>query len=886
MNKPYLFFKITLLSLLCGAANQHLQAQVSGKVFKDFNANGIQTTAAPDPIEPGLKDVTVNAYDVAGALNSATTIADGTYSISGGTAPYRVEFILPNSYYASKGNVSNTTVQFLATGGTASLGVNYPAQYCDSNNPNLAIPIFVNGDPLQTGASATETALVGFPYNANGVATNGGTPNNVFANNGQTGPVWALAYQKESQKLFSAAFVKRHVGFGPAGLGGIYVRDMASGTTSQFVDLTTIGINLGTVTHTGLTGDKTLPSFDETVYGQVGKTGMGGMDLSDDGKNLFVINLFQKKLHKIFINNPAVMPAAGNVTSYNIPNPNCSNSDFRPFACKYYKGKVYIGGVCSNETAGDTIGMKATVYEFDPVAATFKEVLNYPITFKKGFTDNPYFDRWNPWSDDFSSTFDYAGDTGYRYYPQYILSDIEFDTDETMILGGMDRFGHQVGFENYVPDPTHTNTSSFQGIANAQVYRAGKCGTANQWTIENNASVCGGTPTAGENNNKGPGGGVFYYDNNFKGFHEELSFGGLAMLAGQPEVLEVALDPFKIYTGGIIHLNNTTGKKGDLYEIYSSYDVSGLFGKANGLGDTELLCAPQPIEIGNRVFMDTNSNGEQDAAEMGLDGIVVELWKGGAKVTDVTTTNGGEWFFTNLDADTDYEVKIVGASFPTGKSLTTANVATNAKDLIDNDASLVGADAVIMYKTGSAGQNNHSLDFGFKIGCSLIIASANSTNVTTCNGGNDGTAVVEPSGNAAPVTYLWSNNATTQSVSGLVAGVYSVTVTETPTCTAVASVTVTEPSAVTVTCSKTDVTTNGGSDGTASVSASGGTSPYTYLWSNNATSASITGLTAGTYTVTVTDANGCTKVCSSIVGEPAPAPCPVQICTPVRITKI
>jgi hypothetical protein len=74
--------------------------------------------------------------------------------------------------------------------------------------------------------------------------------------------------------------------------------------------------------------------------------------------------------------------------------------------------------------------------------------------------------------------------------------------------------------------------------------------------------------------------------------------------------------------------------------------------------------------------------------------------------------------------------------------------------------------------------------------------------------------------------------------------------------------------AVSVTCDKTDVTTNGGSDGTATVSATGGTSPYSYAWNSGETAASISGKTSGTYTVTVTDANGCTDVCASSINEP------------------
>ena len=80
---------------------------------------------------------------------------------------------------------------------------------------------------------------------------------------------------------------------------------------------------------------------------------------------------------------------------------------------------------------------------------------------------------------------------------------------------------------------------------------------------------------------------------------------------------------------------------------------------------------------------------------------------------------------------------------------------------------------------------------------------------------------------------------------------------------------ITEPDVFTVICSKTDVSTAGGNNGTASVVASGGTSPYTYLWSNGGTNASISSLTAATYMVTVTDANNCASVvCSSTVSQP------------------
>ncbi|MBK8845743.1 MAG: SprB repeat-containing protein [Bacteroidetes bacterium] len=150
----------------------------------------------------------------------------------------------------------------------------------------------------------------------------------------------------------------------------------------------------------------------------------------------------------------------------------------------------------------------------------------------------------------------------------------------------------------------------------------------------------------------------------------------------------------------------------------------------------------------------------------------------------------------------------------------------------------------------------------------VIIATCSGTNVS-CNGGSDGSASVTQSGGMMPYTYLWSNGGTDASQTGLAAGTYTVTVTDFFGNTGTCSYTLTEPALLTSTCSGTNVTCNGGSDGSASVTESGGTSPYAYLWNNSATTAAITGLTAGTYKVTVTDANGCTATCEYTVTEPA-----------------
>ena len=151
---------------------------------------------------------------------------------------------------------------------------------------------------------------------------------------------------------------------------------------------------------------------------------------------------------------------------------------------------------------------------------------------------------------------------------------------------------------------------------------------------------------------------------------------------------------------------------------------------------------------------------------------------------------------------------------------------------------------------------------------SIVTASANGTNVSCFNGTN-GSASVTPGGGTAPYTYLWSNGATSSSISSLVAGVYNVTVTDANGCAALSSYEVTQPTLLTASANGTNVSCFGGNNGTASVSVSGGTSAYSYLWSNSATTSSISNLIAGIYSVTVTDANGCTANSSYEVKEPA-----------------
>ncbi|HNP98687.1 MAG TPA: PKD domain-containing protein, partial [Bacteroidia bacterium] len=145
------------------------------------------------------------------------------------------------------------------------------------------------------------------------------------------------------------------------------------------------------------------------------------------------------------------------------------------------------------------------------------------------------------------------------------------------------------------------------------------------------------------------------------------------------------------------------------------------------------------------------------------------------------------------------------------------------------------------------------------------VSLASSTDVT-CAGASNGSANVNVSGGTAPYTYAWSpSGGSASSASGLSGGNYTVTVTDGSGCLNVVYVTISEPAGIVLQTSSTG-TACGGSTGTASVIAAGGTVPYTYSWSpGTATTSTASGLTGGNYTVTVTDANTCTSTAAVVV---------------------
>ena len=160
-----------------------------------------------------------------------------------------------------------------------------------------------------------------------------------------------------------------------------------------------------------------------------------------------------------------------------------------------------------------------------------------------------------------------------------------------------------------------------------------------------------------------------------------------------------------------------------------------------------------------------------------------------------------------------------------------------------------------------------------------ITATSSSTGVS-CHGGSNGVGTVTPSGGVGPYSYIWvPQGGSAATASGLPAGTYNVIISD-GTTSLTQPVTIVEPSLLGGNVSKTDATSALAADGSATVTASGGTAPYTYSWApSGGTAATATGLTQGAYSVTVTDDNGCVAMANTNVGVGVVAPVAVPTLT-------
>ena len=250
-------------------------------------------------------------------------------------------------------------------------------------------------------------------------------------------------------------------------------------------------------------------------------------------------------------------------------------------------------------------------------------------------------------------------------YPQAILGSLAFDTSGRLVLGFVDRASVQGGNRQWGTDTT--DTQFYETVSSADMLIAAAPAEAgDDFVLESNGSV-GGAAGVGAGNNQGPGGGEFFEDSQGTTDqgpnHFENTEGGVVTYPGVPEAASTAMDPlnairvtglqwFALGDGEKVRGYNHTADPGGGVGREVNLTGGAYFQKGGGIGAVALLTREPPVEIGNRVWLDADFNGRQDADEPAIQGAPVQLFARGADgaptgaALDETITDGdGEYYF-------------------------------------------------------------------------------------------------------------------------------------------------------------------------------------------------------------------------------------------------
>jgi hypothetical protein len=579
-------------------------AQLAGFVYYDYNGNGQRDSLAELPVA----GVDVTAVDAAGVVTMTSTDAVGFWLMFPSNGRQLVTFTnLPaGAYPVASGAGGNAATRFVvAPFYPVDLAVAIPEDHAQ-NNPKIASPLYANGDPTFPAVGAVP-ALKSINYDRTGPVGDDATA-------GEIGACFGAAWHRGPKKLYLAANVRRHAGLTAAGTGAIFCVDYSAGVpvTALFTDLNSFpGVQTGADPHTGLPSDPFVANHDPAAFDAVGKVGLGGVEMSEDDRTLFAVSLGDKKLYRLNVGPTGVAPTA--VDGFNIPNPGCVGGEHRPFAVKCRRGKVYVGVVCDGASSSGNGNLSATVYELaqnaDPIAtnanpaAHWTAVLSFPLNYPKGYSVLGFANtnQWNGWISQWPTP--YTNSPLFYTYPQPMLTDIDFETDDSMILAFADRFGLQVGSFNF--QPAASDLTVYQGGSGGDLLRAGRIAAG--WQLESNGQVAG-LASLGVGNGQGPGGGQFYNFDFFTATHEEIALGAVLTVPGKNEAVATTYDQTQFFEGGYHWFSNANAVPTGIYVLYNDNNI-GVGGKVSGLGDVEPLLDPAPLQIGNLVWIDSNQNG-------------------------------------------------------------------------------------------------------------------------------------------------------------------------------------------------------------------------------------------------------------------------------------
>ncbi|GAA1951216.1 hypothetical protein GCM10009738_25860 [Kitasatospora viridis] len=684
---------------------------VTVRVIRAVDTSGSWTPG----LEPGIGGVTVTLTDDAGTSIDGVTAADGTVTLAPAQSKatggkYRVQVVNPQpgvlfpAFASPQGldgapTTLSSNEEFVDLSGKKSVsyttGLWNPGDYCQKNAPLVA-----SCQPPNT-AGGDQRTLVSFPYSARGQEGPGGDITaTTLATNADTGTVYGLAWNKADKRLFSSAVAKRGTKYGPDGPGAVYVTDPATQKTTLF---TTVP-DAGSTVHG--------PGTDDAFLDVPGKESLGGIETTDDGKDLFVVNLNDRKLYRY----DASLPTASAPTAvYSIPDPGCpADGDWRPFGLGMQDGTGYVGGVCSGQSTDKLTDMRAVVLPFDLATGTFhKAVLDQPLDYprKSSVGSGPCDGAgWFPWTSTYPTTQNgKACGTSTMANPEPELGKVIIETDGSMVLAFRDRFADR---EPGAPAPG----SVFNVMSGGDLNKA--CLANGMYVMDTN-NGCGETVR-----------GTRFFNVAWAAVgHNNTAFAGMALSKVESTIAVSSFDPDHTPVGyGTSFLERANGAQDPQFGLrLTPKGTSAPFGKGASMGDLEVLCDQAPLQIGNRVWYDPQRTGLQDPGQLPVVGVTMHLYDGSGKLVGTTkTTARGEYYFDDSDVTgglkpkTDYTIKIDNpADYAKGGPLyewvpTDANVGTN--HFIDSKGTVPPGTAypVKALTTGGPGENNHTYDFGFR----------------------------------------------------------------------------------------------------------------------------------------------------------------------------
>ncbi|NOT38158.1 MAG: T9SS type A sorting domain-containing protein [Saprospiraceae bacterium] len=678
---------------------------ISGTAYREYKINGAVDPALNVTLhngvtntrhaEQGLQGVNIKIFGPNGVQLSGSPVVSGpngnwTFTIPGSYSDPEVivEFTPPSGYSDGMlGSANQGNVRRISLGGTTT-GINWTAQlpsdHCQ-DNPKVGVPKVFRGAGEPNPISTFST----YDYNTSSLFTDsqdgsknlnnnalfqGIQPQTDLASQMTTGTLYGAAFDKYRNKWYVGAYHRRNGGLGPTTLfptgpnSAIYKLDANTNNPSLWLDLAVIFNNpniCGPWSYNQITGTYTPPN------NQIAQNSIGDVDLSFDGMTLYAVNLFTNQVYAIPIDPNGNPPSSATaIKVYNLPNPcstaPASNGISHAAACglglNRKTGRVFATVTCKGPTNSDLIGK---VYSFDPkgsTAQTMTDELTINLNIARPGVDSIYpAEFWGK-----------SGDDDITWEPW--LSNIDFveepGTPERIIVFAKNRKGDVLDLSPFV---------------SAGVIFTGCKNSSGQWQLTDNSYGCPSTGTysaatlSGQNmetlmkNNK-----AGYY--NYHGAEGVAASGAGFAIPGFTELASAGMDNIStnMRMGAFYMKHNNGERHRDIFLMQNS-NLNFRVAKANTFGDIEAACAAAPIEVGNSVWNDANSNGIQDPGETGIDGVTVNLYRdengsgtynSGIDILIATaiTNNDGKYYFRRNESGTTGIVSN-GPGFVSGQNL-------------------------------------------------------------------------------------------------------------------------------------------------------------------------------------------------------------------------